>query len=156
MLVEVGHGRHEPTLGRLLEVDLRGIGIHDRGEFVTGLQVLALCGFRAVGIGGKACHRVTAAGILIQPVGGIQPILGRHVLCPGMLKTAMVEDHVHDNLQSFRMGLVAETLVVLVRTEAGIHLVIIGGGIAMIGGEAVVCVRGVVLKYGGKPEGGYT
>ena len=73
-----------------------------------------------------------------------------------MLKTAMVEDHVHDNLQSFRMGLVAETLVVLVGTEAGIHLVIIGGGIAMIGGEAVVCVGGVVLKYGGKPEGGYT
>ena len=68
----------------------------------------------------------------------------------------MVEDHVHDNLQSLRVGLVAETLVVLVGTKAGIHLVIIGSGIAMIGGEAIVCVGGVVLKYGREPEGGHT
>ena len=54
-----------------------------------------------------------------------------------MLKTAMVEDHVHHNLQSLGVGLVAKTLIVLVRTKAGIYLVVVGSGIAMIGGETV-------------------
>ena len=155
MLVEIGHRGHEPTLGCLLEVDLRGIWIHDRGEFVAGLQIFALCGFRTIGIGGEACHGVTATGIFIQPLRSVQPVFGGHILCPGMLKTAMVENHVHDNLQSFRMSLVAETLVVIVRAETGIHLIIIGGGIAVIGGETVLCVGRVILEYRCKPEGSY-
>ena len=75
MLVEVGHGRHEPAFSGLLEINFRRIGVHDRGELVAGLQIFAFRWFRTVGIRSKACHGVTTTGILIQPLGGVQPIL---------------------------------------------------------------------------------
>ena len=73
-----------------------------------------------------------------------------------MLIAAVVEDHIHHHLQPFLMGFVAEALVVLVAAKSGIHLVIVRGGIAVIGREAVLLIRRVILQDGGQPEGRHT
>ena len=51
------------------------------------------------------------------------------------------------------MSLVAEAAVVFVGAEAGIYLIVVGGGIAVVGGEAVFLIRRVVLQHGREPEG---
>ena len=68
----------------------------------------------------------------------------------------MVEDHVHHNLQSLGVGLVAEALVVGIRAEAWIHPIIIRGGIAVISGIAILGVGRVILENGCEPEGSDT
>ena len=73
-----------------------------------------------------------------------------------VLKATVVENHIHHDLQTLGMGLVAEMFVVVVRAKTGIHLVIIGCGITMISGEAVLCIRRVVLQDWGEPEGCHT
>ena len=54
------------------------------------------------------------------------------------------------------MGLVAETLVVLVRSESWIYAIVVRCRIAVIGREAVVRVRRVVLHHRCKPERRHT
>ena len=49
-----------------------------------------------------------------------------------MLIAAMVENHVHNNLQPLLMSLVDELAILLVGTEAGVNFVIVGCGIAVI------------------------
>ena len=44
MLVEVGHGGHEPAFDGLLHIDLRGVGIDDGCQLVGGLQIGRFCG----------------------------------------------------------------------------------------------------------------
>ena len=69
-----------------------------------------------------------------------------------MLKTTVIENHVHHNLQSLGMSLIAKTLIVLVRTETRINFIIIGGGIAVVGGETVFAIGRVVLQNRGEPK----
>ena len=52
------------------------------------------------------------------------------------------------------MGLVDQAAVLVVGAEAGVYLIIIGSGIAMIGAEAIVVGR-VVLEHWCEPKGGH-
>ena len=155
-LVQVRHRGHEPSLDGLLQVYFRGVGVHHGREFIRCLQVGTLGRLRAVAVGREARHRVAAALLLREPLWGVQPVLRRHILRPGVLKAAVVEDHVHHHLQPFLMSLVAETAVVFVGAEAGIHAIVVGCGIAVIGRVAVLGVWRVVLKHRRQPEGGHT
>ena len=51
------------------------------------------------------------------------------------------------------MGFTYQLAILFVRAKAGIHAVVVGGGIAVIGGETVLRVGRVVLQHGGEPEG---
>ena len=139
-LVQVGHSGNKPALSGLLEVYLRGVGIHDRGQLVGSLQEAGALGLR----------RTTG---LYEPVGQVQPVLRRHVAGPGMLEARVVEDHVHNHLQPFLVGLVTQTAVVGIGTEARVHLVVVRRGIAVIGRVAVLRVGRVVIQYGCQPQG---
>ena len=154
VLVQIRHRRHEPSLYRFLHVYFRGIGIHHGGKFVARLQIFtsltsitSLTSFIR-----ETCYGVATTLLLVEPLRHVQPVFRWHVLCPWVLKTTVVEDHVHHDLQSFRMGLVAESLIILVRSESWIHLIIISGGIAVIGRKAVLLIRRVVLQHRRKPE----
>ena len=87
-LVKVGHGRNKPSVNSFLQVYVGRIRVYDGGQLIVGLQVLlvslGLCLVLAV----------------VEPVGSVEPVLGRHVVNPRMLEAAVVEYHVHDNLQS--------------------------------------------------------
>ena len=54
------------------------------------------------------------------------------------------------------MGLITETAVIVVSAEAGIHAVVVGGGIAMIGGISVLRIGGIVLQHRRKPQRRHT
>ena len=137
MLIQIWHRGYEPAFGCLLEVNLRSVRVDNRCQFVTSLQILTLW-------------------LLVQPIGSIQPVFRWHVLGPRVLKSAMIENHVHNNLQSFRVGFVAKMLVVLVRTETWVYLIIVGSGITVVCGKAVLAVGRVVLHNRGEPKGGDT
>ena len=68
-----------------------------------------------------------------------------------MFYATMVENHIHYNLDTACMGFFNQLFVFLIGTEAGIHLVIIGSGISVIG-----TAGHVVFQYRGKPKGGNT
>ena len=55
-----------------------------------------------------------------------------------MIETAMVENHIHHNLQAFLMCLVNESLVLSIGSETRVNLVIIGCGITMIAAALAV------------------
>ena len=67
MLVEVGHGRYKPAFCRLFQVYLGGVGVFDRCQLITGLQILALL-------------------FVLEPFRRVQPVFRRHVLRPRMLE----------------------------------------------------------------------
>ena len=71
-----------------------------------------------------------------------------------MLEATVVEDHVHHNFQTFGMGLITKAFVIVIGTETGVDLVIIGRGIAVIGREAILLIGGIVLQYRREPKGG--
>ena len=64
---------------------------------------------------------------------------------PGVLKTAMVKDHIHDNFQTLGMGLITKPLIIGIGTKTGVYLIIIGGSITMISRKTVLLVRRVIL-----------
>ena len=72
-----------------------------------------------------------------------------------MLKTTVIKDHIHHNLQSLLVSLITKALIILVRTKAGVHLIIIGGGIAVIGCEIILGIGRIILEHRGKPKRGY-
>ena len=139
MLVQVGHGGYEPAFRCLSQVHLRGIGVHDGGQLIRRLQEAG-----AVSLGGSIR--------LLQPLGQVQPVLCRHVQCPGVLKARVVEDHVHHHLQAFSMCLVAQAAVVIVSAEARVYAIVVGGSIAMVGRIAPLIVWRVVLQHGCQPQ----
>ena len=69
-----------------------------------------------------------------------------------MAVAAVVEDHVHDNFQSFRVSVVDEAAVVGVGAEARVNAVVVGGGIAVVGRHPVLFAH-VVFEDRGEPEG---
>ena len=71
-----------------------------------------------------------------------------------MLKTAVVEYHVHHHLEAVAVRLVSQPPIFLVGTKAWVHLVIVGGGITVVGAESVVVWR-VVLQHRSEPQGRY-
>ena len=73
-----------------------------------------------------------------------------------MLKAAVVEDHVHHHLQAFGMSLIAETLIVIVGTEARVHTVVIGSGITVISRKTVLLIGRVIFQDRCQPEGRHT
>ena len=68
-----------------------------------------------------------------------------------MVVAAVVEDHIHHDLQTFGMRLVGEFPVFLVGAETWVHAVVVGSGIAMISAVAVLVGR-VVLQDRSEPE----
>ena len=150
-LVQVGHAGYEPSIDCLAHVHFSGIGVHHGSELVGGLQVSTLGWFGAVGISGKACHRVASALLFRKPFGRVQPVFRRQVTDPRVLETAMVEYHVHNDFQTLLVGFADKAAVVVVGAEARVNTIVVGSGIAVIGGEAVVRVGRVVLQHWSKP-----
>ena len=137
-----------------MEVDLRCVGVLHGRQFVAGLQVFALGSLAVLAAVGESGHRVSAAGLLLaEPFGRVEPVLRGHVGHPGMLESTVVEDHVHDDFQPFGMRFVGQPPVFGVGSEARIHSVVVGGGVAVVGAEAVVVGR-IVLQDGSEPERG--
>ena len=50
-----------------------------------------------------------------------------------MVESAMVENHVHNHLQTFAVSLVYKTLILVVGTETWVYTIVVGSGITMIG-----------------------
>ena len=69
-----------------------------------------------------------------------------------MIVGAVVEDHVHDHLQSLLVAVVDELAILLVGAEARIHLIVIGRGIAVVG-RVDALVGPVVLQHRCEPQG---
>ena len=138
-LVQVGHGRNEPAVNRFLHINLRSIRIFHRSKLIAGLLE-------------ASTRRITATLRLLQPIGQVQPVVGRHIQCPRMLKTTMVEDHIHHNLQSFGMRLIAESPVIVITSETWIYTVVVRRCIAMIGGIAILIIRRIVFQHRGEPK----
>ena len=130
VVVQVGHRGHEPALDGLLEVNFAGIRVHHRCEFVARLQVIVLI------------------------VGLVEPVVAGHVLEPGMVTAAVVENHVHHHLESSTVGLITQAAVFLVGAKARVHLVVVGRGITVIGRVAMTVGR-IVLQHGSEPQGGH-
>ena len=125
MLIEVGHAGNKPSLYCFLEIYLRSIGIDNWGELVAGLEVLGCFSSRAsitssasiasiTRIYREAGHGVAAAILFIEPLGSVQPVFAGHIGSPRMLKTTVIKDHIHHNLQALLMSLIAEAFIVLV------------------------------------------
>ena len=70
-----------------------------------------------------------------------------------MFISAVIEDHVHHHLEAVLVGLADELSVLVVGAEARVYLVVVGRGIAVIGGVVVVSVGRIILQYGGEPQG---
>ena len=68
-----------------------------------------------------------------------------------MLEAAVVEDHIHYHLQAFLMTGINQLSVLLVGTETRINTVVVGTGIAVIGGPLAL-IRRVVLQNRGEPK----
>ena len=124
LLVEVGHGGHEPAVVHLVEVVAGSIRVNMRSQFERSL-------YKAVFV-----------------VGIVEPVFGGHVLNPYMLYTAVVENHVHYDFDAACMGFFNQLLVFFVGTEARVYFIVVCGGIAVIG-----TASHVVLQYRSKPEG---
>ena len=137
VLVQVGHGRDKPSLHRLTLVHLAGIRVAHRCQLIASLQEAGTA-------------RIAGATRLLEPVFQVEPVVAGHIGHPRMLEAAMVEDHVHHNLQSLLMGLVGQTAILFVGAEARIDAIVVGRGIAVIGGELKLVGR-VVLEDGREP-----
>ena len=131
-LVEVRHRWNKPALNGFLQVYLRSVWIFHGRQLIARLQEAGAC-------------RIACSLRLLEPLRKVQPILRRHIERPRVLETTMVEDHIHYHLQSSVVSLVAEPAIVVVSAEARIYAVVVGGGIAVIGGVSLLVVGRVVL-----------
>ena len=121
LLVQVGHGGHEPAVDHAALVVVRHVGVEIGLLVVVGLHVV---------------------------VEVVKPVVAGHVLHPGVVAAAVVEDHVHHHLHAFLVGLVDQSLVILVGAEAWVYAVVVCRGIAMVG-----AAFHVVLQHGVQPDG---
>ncbi len=68
-----------------------------------------------------------------------------------MFEATVIENHVHNDLQSLLVALVDESAVVGIGTEARIYTIVVGAGIAVICGPLTHIGR-VVLENRSKPQ----
>lgn len=66
-----------------------------------------------------------------------------------MLRATVVDNHIHDDADAFGAGQISQLAVFLIGAEAGVHLVEIGGRIAVVG----VLVH-VIFQQWVEPDGG--
>ena len=66
----------------------------------------------------------------------------------------MVENHIHHHLQSLGMGLVHEFAVIIVRAKARVHLIVVGGGIAVVATVGDLA-RHIIFEHRRKPQCGH-
>ena len=71
-----------------------------------------------------------------------------------MIETAVVENHIHHNLQTLLVSLINESLILSIGSEAWIHTIVVGGGITMIG-TVLAIIRTIILQNRSKPQGSY-
>ena len=139
LLIEVGHAWHEPTIYCFLQVNLACVWVEHWSKLIACLQI------KVVGF------LLSLLLCLFQPLRSVQPVAGWHILYPWVLQTAVVENHIHNDFQSFGVSLIGESLILLVGTEARVNTVVVGSGIAVIGAEAVVVGR-IVLQHRSEPK----
>ena len=81
----------------------------------------------------------------------VEPVLWRHVLDPGMFYSAMIEDHVHHDLNAPVVGFRYQWAIFLVSAETWVYLVIIGCCISVIW-----AAFHIIFEYRGEPECGHS
>ena len=104
--VHVRHGRDKPAALLTLQVPLRGVRVHVHGEERVHLHV----GF---------VHMV--------------PVLERRVFHPPVGGAAVVGDHVHNHLQTAFVRLLNKGFVQGIVSKAGVDMIIVRAGIAVVG-----------------------
>ena len=151
-LVEVGHRRHEPSVNGLLHVHLAGVWVEHRCQLIAGLQVFVVHLSRTVY---SLRFLVVCLILRTQPFRIVEPVGRRHVHHPGMLESAVVENHVHHHLQSLFMSVGNEPAVVFVGSEPWVHLIVVCRGISVVCALFAVVGR-VVLKHRSEPQCRYS
>ena len=121
LLVEVGHGFNEPAILCQGFVGLGSMGIGDTAYLVVGLHVAAV---------------------------EVEPVVGRAVGIEEVVAAAVVEHEVHDHLDTVAVAVVDEGIKLFVAAKAGVDLIIVGDGIAVVSVALLI-----VHLHGGRPEG---
>ena len=119
--VHIRHGRYEPAAFLTVTVGLGGVGIHIHGEQGVHLHV----------------------GLV-----HVIPVLEGRIVHPPVSRAAVVGDNVHDHLQAVLVAFGHKGLVQGVVSEAGVDVVVVGAGIAV-----VTLLRLVVQQQRGAPDG---
>ena len=141
-LVEVGHRRHKPSIHCFVQIHLAGVWVDHWRQFITGLEIFVV----------HLSHTIHGAYVLlmlrslifwIEPFRCVEPVFRWHISHPRMEISAVVEYHVHHNLQSFAVGFICQTTVVSVGAEAWIYAIVVRSGIAMI--ATALSVAGTVI-----------
>ena len=142
-LIQVRHRRHKPAIYSLLKVNFTGIRIQNRSQLIAGLLIHIIHGACSI-------HRTYLfqmfRGLIFwkQPLWSIKPVFGWHVSYPRMLKTAMVENHIHHHLQSLLVSLINQLFVFSIGTETRIYTIVIGSSITMIS-TVLTIIRTIIL-----------
>ncbi len=124
-LVEIGHGRDEPSVDRMVKVIVGDVRIVDGGKT-------------------EVCEDI--------PFRMVVPVLGRHIGHPGMGGSGMVEDHVHYHLHVAVVRFAYKSAPVVVGAEARIDAVIVGCGITVIGAVRHIVLEDRTEPDGGHSE----
>ena len=131
-LVQVRHASREPAVYQYLFFALGRMGVH-QGPFIMcgGLQAFYPAPSAALsGLGlrtrlpGHLAHAASHI-VLVEPIGI------RDILHPPVGTATVVENHIHNHLEAFPVSGVYEVAILFIASQAGIHLVIVGNGIAM-------------------------
>ena len=104
-LVEVGHLAREPSVRGNEAVGGGGVGVDEGAELVVGLEVLAVV---------------------------VEPVVGGEVAEEEVLRAAVVEDEVHDELDAVTVAVVDVLTEQLVSAEARVYLVVVGDGVSVV------------------------
>ena len=124
-LVEVRHGQCEPTVDSDFLFVIGSIRVHLSGSLETGLHVVAF---------------------------KVKPVFGGHIFKQIVVRTAMVEDHVHYDFQPFGISFLSKFAELFVTAEAAVYLIIIGNGITVIRSFFHVIFLNRVEPYTGDSE----
>ena len=148
-LIQIWHRRHKPAIYSLLKVNFAGIRIQNRSQLIAGLLIHII--HSACTIYSTYLFQMFRSLVFRkQPLGSIKPVFGWHISYPRMLKTAMVENHIHHNLQSFQVSLINQLFVFCIGTETRIYTIVIGSSITMIS-TVLAIIRAIILQYRSKP-----
>ena len=103
-----------------------------------------LDGLGRMGIGDTA---YLVVGLHVAAV-EVEPVVGRAVGIEEVVAAAVVEHEVHNHLDTVAMAVVDEGIKLFVAAKAGVDLIIVGDGIAVVGVALLI-----VHLHGCRPEG---
>ncbi len=105
-LVQVRHGFHKPTVGKLLFIDVRRVRILNAGPVMGGGDEFVL---------------------------KVQPVVGGQIVHPPVAGSDVVENHILNQADAFGFALQAELSIVLIVTKARIYPIEVGNGVTVVG-----------------------